>query len=105
MYVIGTLSEFREATSVEGGNKKKNKKINEALAVAKIPRVLHPGVLSRTNQVISRTRDFLFLFFSVSRVIKQVDLSSVITKKWRTVATVFRPIISNKSLFSLRNSV
>jgi hypothetical protein len=23
MYVIGTLSEFREATSVEGGNKKK----------------------------------------------------------------------------------
>jgi hypothetical protein len=60
------------------------KKINEALAVAKIPRVLHPGVLSRTNQVISRTRDFLFLFFSVSRVIKQVDLSSVITKKWRT---------------------
>jgi hypothetical protein len=27
MYVIGTLSEFREATSVEGGNKKKIKKL------------------------------------------------------------------------------
>jgi hypothetical protein len=54
MYVIGTLSEFREATSVEGGNKKKINEV-QVLAVAKIPRVLHPGVLSQTNQVISRT--------------------------------------------------
>jgi hypothetical protein len=59
------------------------KKSNEALA--RSPRVLHPGVLLRTNQVTSRNLDF---FFSVSKVIKQVDLRpetfSVL------VATVFR---------------
>jgi hypothetical protein len=48
------------------------KKSNGALA--RTPRVLHPGVLLRTNQAVSRNLDFLF-FFPVSKVIKNKLIS------------------------------
>jgi hypothetical protein len=48
-------------------------KSNEALP--RTPRVLHPGVLSRTNRVTSRTFDFLvFGFCLVSKVIENNKL-------------------------------
>jgi hypothetical protein len=65
-------------------------KIKSDKALARTPRVLHPGVLSRTNQVTSRTLDFL-VFVLVSKV---------------TTAnkSVFRPYFPKFSFF-LRNSV
>jgi hypothetical protein len=64
-------------------------KIKSDKTLARTPRVLHPGVLSRTNQVTSRTLDFL-VFVLVSKVTANKP--------------VFRPYFPKFSFF-LRNSV